>query len=170
MGDPKINGPDKDSWRTPPVFLEKLEHRFQVKFDLDPCAALDNHLGLKNFYTAADDGLTHAWPTKATAWVNSPFSNKWAWVRKAYLEAMSHDVDAWVLIENVTDTNGFHDWAPLARVYLLRGRISFLDANLNPLKNGRRGYAILRFSKAVKAGIELLDLDTPDWRLPGGRR
>lgn len=155
MVDAKVKGPPKDTWRTPPDLLRLLEDRFCLRFTLDPCSAPDNHLGLESFFTEEDDGLSRAW--FGTVWVNPPFSNKWEWVSKAFLEAVKRRVESWILIENVTDSRQFHSWAPLCIVYLLRGRIAFLGEDLKPIGNGFRGSMLLRFGRG-RGEINLLDL------------
>jgi hypothetical protein len=46
-----------------------------VEFDLDPCSPIGGIEGapIKNYYTAADDGLSKDW--YGNVWVNPPFSN-----------------------------------------------------------------------------------------------
>ena len=46
-----------------------------VEFDLDPCSLIGGIKGapIKNYYTAADDGLSKDW--YGNVWVNPPFSN-----------------------------------------------------------------------------------------------
>lgn len=159
MVDPRKGpgAPGKDCWRTPPRFVEALERRFCICFTLDPCAVHDNHLGIRDFYTVEDDGLSKPWG--GCVWVNPPYSEKWVWVRKAFLESEKRGVDAWVLLEACVDSARFHSWAPLAETYLLRGRIRFLNDELKPLRSGFRGYMLMRFSHMAWRGrISLLDI------------
>lgn len=157
--DSKKVGPSKNEWRTPPALVKAIEDHFKIKFTLDPCAAPGNHLGIKNFYTKAANCDAHPW--FGVVWVNPPYDEKWAWVRKAWLESVKRNADVWVLLESCTDTVQFHNWAHQGEVYLLRGRIKFLGDDLKPIGNGFRGSILFHFKKKICTRlprIQLLDL------------
>lgn len=156
MVDAKSRGPEKDTWRTPPEVLKRIETLFMLKFTLDPCSAPDNHLGLETFYTEKDDGLRKAW--SGIAFVNPPYSNKWEWVSKAFREATRADIESFVLLENLVESKDFHAWSPVCDTYLLKGRIKFLNDKLEPEGNGFRGSMLLHFKPRIGGGIYLLDL------------
>lgn len=49
---------NSDEWSTPQNFFDEINKEF--KFDLDPCATIDNHK-CENFFTIEDDGLKKNW-------------------------------------------------------------------------------------------------------------
>lgn len=168
MTDSKKRGPPKDTWRTPPDLLARIEKHFNIKFTLDPCAAPDNHLKIEKTYTEADNGLAYKWVAppvhyvpgpdkKGSIWVNPPFKTKWMWAARCLSAALDGE-DVWFLIEAGTDTFDFHLWARYGKVYLLRRRIEFLGDNLETFGSGFRGSALFHFRKGLGTGIELLDL------------
>lgn len=117
-----------DDWETPRPLFETLDAEF--RFSLDPCAAAAN-AKCARFFTMADDGLAKHW-TRASAFVNPPYSMLWHWVKKCATETEG-PLGAWLavmLIPARTDTRAWHDFIfPLAdEVRFLKGRVKFEGA------------------------------------------
>ena len=71
-----------DDRRTPSSLFDPLNEEF--KFTLDAAASADNAL-CEHFYSLDSDGLTSSW-VGHSVWVNPPYSDCGAWVRKAWAE------------------------------------------------------------------------------------
>ncbi len=155
----------KDLWKTPPEVFKAISKLTGIEFDLDPCAAPDNHLGLPYFYTEKEDGLKQPWITQqfGKAYVNCPFSKKIAFMKKAIQEAKKGARVA-LLLEAVTDANWFHDYAAQGYIYLPRHRIDFIHPKKRGVKGqGRRGYCIIVYEldetrTGLRRGIQLCEL------------
>lgn len=110
----------KDVWQTPAGVTEMLR-----PIDLDPCAGPDTDIGDRNL-RKQDDGLTSPWSGRV--FVNPPFSDKEAWLRKAVSEQDQTDV-VFVLTPDSTDTiSWWHEFVePHADyVWFAEGRVSYI--------------------------------------------
>ena len=114
---------DSDEYGTPRSFFDKLNRMFN--FTLDPCSTDDNHKVQKH-YTKEDDGLSKSWAGE-TAFVNPPYSDVAAWVRKAAEESRKGDTTVVMLIPSRTDTKYWHDYImrEASCVYFVKGRLRF---------------------------------------------
>lgn len=105
-------------WLTPPWLLERFP-----RFDLDPCAAIDQPWESANrHYTILDDGLAQKWDGKV--WCNPPYSTSAIvnWLRK-----MGEHEDGVALIFARTETETFqrHVWEQCDALLFLEGRLHF---------------------------------------------
>lgn len=141
--------PSKDSWRTPLPVLFSLEEQLGINYQVDPCAAPDNHLGFPFFYTETDDGLKQDWSFNGSfsnVFVNPPFSKKKQFVEKAYSESQKEGMIVDMLLPNCIDTDLFHDILCFAQFFPIRGRIEFWGDDLKPVGSPREGHSIFRFT------------------------
>jgi hypothetical protein len=102
---------------TPRYILDALG-----KFDLDPCAALDQPWATaKRHLTVKDDGLKKPWAGRV--WLNPPYGEQTA----MWLENMAKHRNGIVLIYARTETQMFFDhvWSRANGILFLKGRISF---------------------------------------------
>ncbi|MDN7356341.1 DNA N-6-adenine-methyltransferase [Acetobacter senegalensis] len=112
-----------DEWFTPPEIFEAMA----VQFDLDPCQPEDGRSFLSvpasRYYTARQDGLTAPWG--GFVWLNPPFGGRNGvvpWLRKF----MAHR-NGVCLVNALTSSGWFHDWAPYADAMLFpRGKTKFV--------------------------------------------
>lgn len=115
-----------DEWRTPPELYAVLNAEF--RFTLDPAATDGNHL-CDTYFTAVDDGLVQSWQGH-TVFVNCPYSQSSAWLRKAQEEVSNRTKPTTVvaLVAARTDTRVWHEIVMpyAAEVRLVKGRIRFL--------------------------------------------
>ena len=122
---------DRDSRFTPPEFMETIYAAFG-EIDLDPCGHPLSPVVARRRIMVSEggDGLVDEWSGK-TAFVNPPFSQLLCWLRRAYDQWKAGKVDTVICLVPVrTDSGWFHDTLSLeADLYLLRGRIKFLDIN-----------------------------------------
>ena len=102
------------------------------KFQLDPCTTQDNPLGTATFYTKEQDGLTKPWNTNT--YINPPFgSGVKEWIDKMITESNKNPYYYVMLLPARTDTKWFQDliWKPGSVIYFLKGRLKFVNPQLN---------------------------------------
>jgi len=115
---------DRDDWATPPEIFEALNKEF--KFTLDVCATPEN-AKCKNFITPGQDALTVPW--RGRCFMNPPFSQAAAFVKKAHDEARAGRALVVALMAARTDTRYFHDFIyGKTKIRFLKGRVKFVGA------------------------------------------
>jgi phage N-6-adenine-methyltransferase len=132
-------------------------------FMLDPCADDVNHK-CENYYTEQTDGLKQPWAKFGTIFVNPPYSDIKAWVRKTYEESQlltELDDRAVMLIPARTDTTWWHDYIIKSeRIVFLKGRVKFGDSkNSAPFPSAVAAFGAARYKRP-------LQVDFKDWRAP----
>lgn len=117
----------RDQWRTPSWLFGALDREF--KFTLDPASTPENHLcenyfcDMKQYPTAMGDGLISRWD--GVAYVNPPFSQLRAWVKKGYEEAQADRATVVMLVPARTDTRAWWQYIRWGDVRFLPGRLKF---------------------------------------------
>jgi ParB family chromosome partitioning protein len=104
-------------WLTPRYLLDALG-----KFDLDPCAALDQpSKTATRQYTILDDGLTQVW--RGRVWLNPPYGEQ----TERWLAKMAQHGNGIALVYARTETKMFFDhvWDRANGIFFLKGRLSF---------------------------------------------
>lgn len=152
-----------DEWYTPPEIFEAMG----VSFDLDPCQPRYGRAFLSvpayRYYTAEDGGLDQPW--RGFMWLNPPFGGRNGvvpWLRKF----MAHR-DGVCLVNALTSSGWFHDWAAFADAMLFpRGKTKFVRPDgtrgASPangvalLACGQRGVAALESAQANGLGMLLV--------------
>ena len=115
---------NSDEWATPQNFYDELNEEFH--FDLDPCAADDNHK-CNDYYTVEDNGLEQNWGGRRV-FLNPPYSQISQWVAKAFYESRQDNTLVVMLIPSRTDTRYFHDYIyQRAEIRFVKGRLKFGD-------------------------------------------
>lgn len=114
---------DSDEWGTPRWLFDSLNKEFG--FTLDPCSGGENAKCV-DFYTMRENGLLRDWGIE-TVFMNPPYSDVAAWMRKAY-GAAQEGATVVCLIPARTDTAWWHDYVMKGEIRLLRGRLKFGDA------------------------------------------
>jgi transcriptional regulator with XRE-family HTH domain len=127
---------DRDSRFTPPDFMENIYAAFG-QIDLDPCGHLLSPVIARRRILLSDgrDGLVENWSAR-TVFVNPPFSELLKWLRRVHDQWRVGNVETVICLVPVrTDSAWFHDVLSAdADIYLLRGRVRFLD----PRGNGQQ--------------------------------
>lgn len=106
-----------NDWLTPKYVLDALG-----KFDLDPCASLEQPWRTaKRQFTILEDGLKQDWFGRV--WLNPPYGEQTA----RWLAKMARHGNGIVLIFARTETKMFFDhiWENADGIFFLKGRISF---------------------------------------------
>lgn len=116
---------DRDEWRTPVWLFDRLHDEFH--FTLDPAATSGNTL-CEWYYDKEEDGLEGEW--YGNIFVNPPYSQLKAWVRKGLDEARNNPKVANVvmLVPARTDTRAWWDYIRYGEVRFLPGRLRFVGA------------------------------------------
>ena len=113
---------NSDEWATPQELYNELNAEFN--FNLDACATDDNHKA-PAYFTKAEDGLTKNWGGYRL-FINPPYSNISAWVKKAYYESFKPNTLIVLLIPARTDTKYFQEYIyHRAEVRFIKGRLHF---------------------------------------------
>lgn len=107
-----------DNYKTPDKIYKKLNEEFH--FDFDPCP-LDEDPKF--------DGLNIEWGK--CSFVNPPYSNIKAWVKKAHEESKKYKRVV-MLIPSRTDTRWWHDYVMKAtEIRFIKGRLKFNNCKWN---------------------------------------
>jgi site-specific DNA-methyltransferase (adenine-specific) len=125
---------ESDEWGTPDELFDALHEEFN--FGLDAAATCEN-TKLPCFISPDEDALTVSWVDHAAkrvpVWLNPPYSQVAAFVKKAYEESLQGSKIV-MLLPARTDTRWFHDFIWNTRKYhpqhrveirFLRGRLKF---------------------------------------------
>lgn len=120
----------KDEWITPEAIVRSMG-----RFDLDPCAAVDQPWPCADAaFTIFDDGLKRPWSGRV--WCNPPYGKK----AEAWLDRMADHGSGIALTFARTDTEWFHRVVfNMAHAVLFReGRITFchIDGRLAAHNSG----------------------------------
>jgi phage N-6-adenine-methyltransferase len=118
-----LQQPVTDVWATPQWLFDALNKEFG--FTLDPCSDGTN-AKCKKFFTPTENGLLRDWKTD-TVFMNPPYSEVDAWMRKAYGSAQE-GATVVCLIPARTDTQWWHEYVMKAEIRFIKGRLKFGDA------------------------------------------
>jgi len=115
-----------DEWETPRAFYNKLNNKYN--FTLDPCATHKNHK-CEKYYTIEEDGLSQNW-TAETVFINPPYGDVSAWIKKACEEYTKKGATVVMLIPSRTDTKYWHNYIMkyASTIYFVKGRLKFGNA------------------------------------------
>ena len=139
-----------DEWFTPHEIFEAMG----VQFDLDPCQPEEGRAFLSvpaaAYYTAHDDGLSQPW--SGFVWLNPPFGGRNGvvpWLRKF----MQH-ANGVCLVNALTSSGWFHDWAPHADAMLFpRGKTKFVRPDGTRGASPANGVVLLACGEKGVAGL-----------------
>ena len=114
---------DRNDWATPQSFIDLVERKLGLKFNLDACA-YDHTAKAPEWFTEEDDALTKDW--RGTVWMNPPYGKTIpAWVEYAYEQSVKHGSTVVCLLPARTETRWFHYVVEHGEVILLKKRILF---------------------------------------------
>ena len=118
-----------NEWETPVAFFQKYNKIYN--FDIDVCAADNNHL-CEKYYTISDDALTKDWV--GNCWMNPPYGRSIVkFVEKAYLESLKKATVV-CLIPSRTDTLWWHNFVMKGEIEFIKGRLKFINRLLPSYK------------------------------------
>lgn len=127
----------RDDWQTPSYIVDALG-----KFDLDPCANIVNPARLAT-QGYIQDGLTRDWYGRV--WMNPPYGRicrEWMWKLAVHGNGIA-------LIPPRVGSQWFHHkvLTMCNAILFLKGRIAFLDAELQPVKGNNADSILIAFGK-----------------------
>ena len=147
----------KDNWRTPRHLYESLKSRFN--FTGDACASDSNALE-DLFFTEKTDALTSDWSAIGdSVFINPPYSMTSVFVSRARRAVSDGEVKCVAaLIPSTPDVSWFHRDVldSSCEVWFFRGRISFVDPQMNKTVSGN----------PVGSCLVVWSLGTPIWAGP----
>lgn len=119
-----------DERGTPPTFVRKLKNAIGGMFDLDPCSGAEPQPIATTRFTKEDNGLAQDWRGYNTVFVNPPYSDLKAWLKKVEREATRDDPEApdlvICLLPGNTSTQWFQKYAAKGDyLCLIEGRLTF---------------------------------------------
>lgn len=120
-------GEGSDTWRTPPVVLDRVQRISRI--GLDPCASDDPARWFaEQNYNALDNGLGLPWDDFGLVYVNPPYSHMLEW-SAAIQQAAHHGSSVIALVPARTDTKWWRKATQEADcVAFWNGRITFAEA------------------------------------------
>ena len=131
------------------------------EFDYDPATTAEKarEFGIKYYDTIETDGLLADWTLYKRIWINPPFTNKIAFLKKAVETFKQTGADIYFLcpIEYLT-TAQFGNTVENCHIYIPTGRISFINGKVGG-KNGKSpafGSVIIKI--ADKMSLEIVDI------------
>ncbi len=114
---------DQD-WATPQEFVNLIEKKMNIKFNLDVCA-YDHTAKAPLWFTEEDDALKMDW-SAPVCWMNPPYGQALPiWLNYAHEQSMKHNNTIVCLVPARTDTRWFHLAYERGSIILLKGRIAF---------------------------------------------
>lgn len=114
----------KDDYGTPNDLYQKACKDYNIFPTLDVSATQFNSK-CPNFYTPEEDGLTKDW--NRTFFCNPPYSRVASFMKKAYYDSKTFQVEGMCLIFAKTDTKFWHSYIEgKAEVHFIKGRVKFL--------------------------------------------
>lgn len=142
----------QEEWYTPAEYLDAARTVLGA-IDLDPASteAANQTVKASRFYTVADDGLNKPW--KGRVWLNPPYARGTvdAFAVKLLEETrVGRTRAAVVLVNNATETLWCQKLMQgAAAVCFPRGRVDYLNAQGQTVKNPLQGQALLYFGPGI---------------------
>ncbi len=111
-----------NSWITPDDIFTQLDKEFHFTLDV---AADDINTKCKTYFTEKSNGLLQSW-NNHICWMNPPYDNIEAWMRKALIEKLINRVTTVCLLPARTDVKWFWNYViDHAEIRLIKGRLKF---------------------------------------------
>jgi hypothetical protein len=136
-----------NDWLTPAYIIDAFGKGF---FDLDPCESeYQISYCARRGYTVKDDGLKKDW--FGHVFCNPPYGKGIV----PWIERMAAWNDGVLLIFNRMDTKYWHDYIFPAKplLYILRGRINFINTDGEKRNNAGAGSVLVAFGRECKNNL-----------------
>lgn len=146
-----MNVKGNDNFRTPDHVFNQLNSIFN--FTLDAACTFEDCKCSKGFYhDEGIDALKISWGGERV-FCNPPFSQKAAFIEKAYNEVINGDCPICVMVlpSNCQDSKAFQSFIKKNFFYeTLSGRVAFIDPETKqPMKGNNSGTTIVYFKKDI---------------------
>lgn len=147
----KMNVRGNDNFQTPEHLFKQLNDIFN--FTLDAACTTENCRCSKGFYhDQGIDALNISWEQERV-FCNPPFSQKAAFIEKAYNEVINGDCPVCVMVipSNCQDSKAFQKFIKKNFFFeTLSGRVAFIDPETKqPMKGNNSGTTIVYFKKDI---------------------
>lgn len=146
----KMNVKGNDNFRTPDHIFKQLNDIFNFTLDA-ACTTEDCKCPSGYCFDTGVDALKMSWGGRV--FCNPPFSQKAAFIKKAYDEVINGDcpVVVMVLPSNCQDSKAFQQYVKKNFFYeTLSGRVAFIDPETKqPMKGNNSGTTIVYFKKDI---------------------
>jgi hypothetical protein len=142
----KVTVASSDTWATPSWVVEWVAGSLGwSRFDFDPCCVPATAKAERFIAPEFGDGLSDPWDGDRV-WVNPPYSNQGAWLRRCAAEARAgRDVVALVMPSFDAAYWRSTVWDAAAEVWMIEGRIAFeVDGEPRPGGNVRSCVVVYR--------------------------
>jgi phage N-6-adenine-methyltransferase len=140
MGRKSATDPNKkDYWNTPWHAVQDASALIGMPFTLDACAIDGNAAKAREWITPEQDALKTPWLSAAGAvWCNPPFSNKLAFLDRAYQQAKQYGRTVVCMIPQEPATIWWqrYVYGRASFVFVPNGRYNFLDQETKQKSDG----------------------------------
>ncbi len=149
------NNSGNNEWYTPSEFIEAARKTMRA-IDLDPASSeiANQIVKAKTYYTEETNGLDKEW--FGNVWLNPPYSQPAIsdFAAKVIDERKNFD-NACVLVNNATETQWLQSLlAVCSAVCFVKGRIKYLNVELEPENTPLQGQVVLYFGSNVELFAE----------------
>ena len=144
-------------WYTPPEFIAAARAVLGT-IDLDPASSevANSVVMAAEYFDERADGLSQEW--NGNVWMNPPYS---LGLVDEFMAKLCKEIDAKrvtsaiTLTNNATDTGWFASVTPYSEAMCtVKGRVKYLDYNLEPAGSPLQGQVVLYFGKSVKRFVK----------------
>lgn len=136
---------ESDEYGTPKEFFDSINSLYH--FTLDAAASDKNHKCNK-YFTKENSSLDKDWSGE-TVWINPPYSNIEAFMKKAMEETRKNEnTKVVMLVPARTDTKWFHKYGTkAAKILFIKGRLKFENSKNKILNSAPFPSMLLYFNK-----------------------
>jgi len=174
-GEPNRGVKGRQNWGTPQWLFDRIEQELGLTFELDVCAEPWS-AKCDRYFTEETDGLAQSW-ADTTYFCNPPFRMASRWLEKGLDAALNHNATGAFVLPTSTDTVWFHKLALRGFVFLIQGRVNFVeppdaepryDKHGKLIKNGNNGGSmVVVFHPVLIADpVDELQIQAVNWRKP----
>jgi len=150
-----------DNWQTPAALFQQLDAEFHFDLDAAACAntaMVGHYIGPDREDPALRDALSISWPAHRMAWLNPPYGQIAAFMKKA-----SEEAPCVCLIPARTDTRWWWNYVLKAHeIRFLKGRLKFLSDG-KELSSAPFPSAVVVFYSHLRASVQPY-VYWSDWR------
>ncbi|KYC53836.1 MAG: DNA N-6-adenine-methyltransferase (Dam) [Candidatus Methanofastidiosum methylothiophilum] len=140
-----------DLWETPKPFFDGVEDYFG-DMDIDLAANFQNRK-VNKYFDEKDNSLKMDWNSYNMGWLNPPYSKPSIWLDKVNDEILkSKDLEVFMLLPMTFESNYYHNSVfnkpeLVNTIYLINGRLSYLDENKKKVGSPRFGSCLIHFKR-----------------------
>lgn len=140
-----------DLWETPPSFFRGVKDYFG-DMDID-LAATNQNKKVRKYFDEKDNSLGMDWSKYKMGWLNPPYSKPSIWLNKVNEEILKgNGLEVFMLLPMTFESNYYHNYVfdkpeLVNTVYMIKGRLNYLDENRKKVGSPRFGSCLLHFKR-----------------------